>query len=90
MWPRGLPHPGPRFVGHVGIVDHFALADADIAVIDAFEAALLTKRRVYRAAAPRDPNTGNESCEGRKSVMFEQRIAKYCQSRISTYCYECG
>jgi hypothetical protein len=43
--------PGPGFIGHVGIVDHFALADADVAVIDAFETALLCESRLGRPAA---------------------------------------
>jgi hypothetical protein len=67
----GLSHPGPRFVGHIGIVDHFALADADIAVIYAFEAALLTERRVCRTAAARNSDTGSERCNERKNIMFK-------------------
>ena len=70
MRARRLSYPGSRWVRHVGIENILALADADIAIVDALEASRLAQGRVVTTAGCR-PQHARNGREGRDSFFSD-------------------
>ena len=70
MRARRLAYPGSRWVRHIGIKNVLALADANIAIVDALEASRLAQGHIVTAAGRR-PQYARNDREGRNSFFSD-------------------